>query len=108
MSYTSVVHCLGWSVLLLAALMIFPALTAMLEGTPQLAWTFGASAVLSGFFGGGFALATRQSGGNFGKREAFMFLVLVWLVLAFLELSHFIFRAFPSIPSMPILNLFRA
>lgn len=98
MSYTSVVHCLGWSVLLLAALMIFPALTAMFEGTPHLAWTFGASAVLSGFFGGGFALATRQSGGEFGKREAFMFLVLVWLVLAFFGAIPLHFSGIPLHP----------
>ena len=82
MSYTSVFHCLGWTVVLLAALMILPALTAMLDGNTALAWTFAASAVLSGFFGAGFAMATRRGAGQFGKREAFMFLVLVWLVLA--------------------------
>ena len=98
MSYTSVVHCLGWSVLLLAGLMIFPALTAMFEGSTQLAWTFGASGVLSGFFGGGFALATRQNGGDFGKREAFMFLVLVWLVLAFFGAIPLYFSGIPLHP----------
>ena len=83
MSFSSVVHCLGWTVVLLAALMILPALTAVLDGNTQLAWTFAASAVLSGFFGAGLALATRRDTIQFGKHEAFMFLVLVWLVLAF-------------------------
>ncbi len=99
MSYTSVVHCLGWAVMLLAALMILPALTALLDGDTALAWTFLASAVLSGFCGAGFALATWHGVANFGKREGFMFLVLIWLVLA-------LFGAIPlhysGLPGRPI------
>ena len=36
--------------------------------------------ILTGFFGTSFTLATRRAGGQFGKREGFLFLVLVWLV----------------------------
>ena len=105
MSYTSVVHCLGWAVVLLAALMILPALTAMLDGNTALAWTFAASAVLSGFFGAGFAMATRREAGQFGKREGFMFLVLVWLVLA---LFGAIPLHFSGLPGRPIDAFFEA
>ncbi|MBT3534822.1 MAG: potassium transporter, partial [Rhodospirillaceae bacterium] len=98
MSITSVVHCLGWTVGLLAALMILPALTAMLDGDTRLAWTFAASAVLCGFFGAGLALATWQDEGQFGKHEAFMFLVLVWLVLAFFGAIPLHFSGMPREP----------
>jgi trk system potassium uptake protein TrkH len=98
MSITSVVHCLGWTVVLLAALMILPALTAMLDGDSNLAWTFAASAVLTGFSGAGFALATRRERMQFGKREAFMFLVLVWLVLAFFGAVPLHFSGLPRQP----------
>lgn len=82
MSISSVIHCLGWAIALLAGLMVLPAMTALFENNLHLAWTFAASAVLSGFFGAGFALATRRENLVFGKREAFMFLVLVWIVLS--------------------------
>ncbi len=105
MSFTSVVHCLGWTVVLLAALMILPALTAMLDGDAGLAWTFAASAVLSGFFGAGFAIATWRDEIHFGKREAFMFLVLVWLVLAFFGAVPL---HFSGVPRQPIDAFFEA
>ena len=57
MSYTSVFHCLGWTLVLLASLMILPAMTALLDGNTSLAWTFAASAILTGFCGAAFALA---------------------------------------------------
>ena len=105
MSYTSVVHCLGWAVMSLAALMILPALTALLDGDTALAWTFMASAVLSGFCGGGFALATWHGVEDFGKREGFMFLVLIWLVLA---LFGAIPLHFSGLPGRPIDAFFEA
>ncbi|MDA1101210.1 MAG: hypothetical protein O2967_19765 [Proteobacteria bacterium] len=98
MSYTSVFHCLGWAVVLLAALMILPALTAMLDGNTALAWTFAASAVLSGFFGAGFAMATQRDIWQFGKREGFMFLVLIWLVLALFGAIPLHFSGYPGRP----------
>ncbi|MDP7547380.1 MAG: potassium transporter TrkG, partial [Alphaproteobacteria bacterium] len=98
MSYTSVFHCLGWAVVLLAALMILPALTAMLDGNTALAWTFAASAVLSGFFGAGFAMSTKLEAGQFGKREGFMFLVLIWLVLSLFSAIPLHFSGFPGRP----------
>ena len=98
MSYTSVFHCLGWAVVLLAALMILPALTAMLDGNTALAWTFAASAVLSGFFGVGFAMATTLEPGEFGKRESFMFMVLIWLVLALFSAVPLHFSGFSGHP----------
>ncbi len=98
MSFTSVFHCLGWSVVLLAALMLLPALTALLDGDTALAWTFAASAVLSGFFGASFALATWRAAGNFGKREGFMFLVLIWLVLALFAAVPLHFSGLPGRP----------
>ena len=98
MSYTNVFHCLGWAVVLIAVLMILPALTAMLDGDTALAWTFAASAVLSGFFGAGFALATRDGAGGFGRREGFMFLVLIWLVLALFGAIPFHFSGYPGRP----------
>ncbi|MBT7159656.1 MAG: TrkH family potassium uptake protein [Rhodospirillaceae bacterium] len=105
MSYTSVVHCLGWAVMLLAALMILPALTALLDGDTALAWTFLASSVLSGFCGAGFALSTWHGVGDFGKREGFMFLVLIWLVLA---LFGAIPLHFSGLPGRPIDAFFEA
>ncbi len=105
MSYTSVFHCLGWAIVLLAALMILPALTAMLDGNTALAWTFAASAVLSGFFGAGFAMTTKRQAAQFGKREGFMFLVLVWLVLA---LFGAIPLHFSGLPGRPIDAFFEA
>ncbi|MDP6691515.1 MAG: potassium transporter TrkG [Alphaproteobacteria bacterium] len=105
MSYTSVFHCLGWAVVLLAALMLLPALTALLDGDAALAWTFAASAVLCGFFGAGFALATWHAAGDFGKREGFMFLVLVWLVLA---LFGAVPLHFSGLPGRPIDAFFEA
>ncbi len=98
MSYTSVVHCLGWAVISLAALMILPALTALLDGDTALAWTFMASAVLSGFCGAGFALATWHGVEDFGKREGFMFLVLIWLVLALFGAIPLHFSGLPGLP----------
>lgn len=105
MSYTSVFHCVGWTVVLLAALMILPALTAMLDGNTSLAWTFTASAVLSGFFGAGFAMATKRGADRFGKREGFMFLCLIWLVLA---LFGAIPLHFSGLPGRPIDAFFEA
>ena len=105
MSYTSVFHCVGWTVVLLATLMVLPALTAMLDGNTALAWTFAASAVLTGFFGAGFAMATRHGTGQFGKREGFMFLVLIWLVLA---LFGAIPLHFSGLPGRPIDAFFEA
>ena len=105
MSYTSVFHCLGWAVLLLASLMVLPAMTALLDGNTALAWTFAASAILSGFCGAGFAIATWRGAGDFGKREGCMFLVLVWIVLA-------LFGALPlhfsGLPGRPIDAFFEA
>jgi len=98
MSFSSVFHCLGWAVVLLAALMLLPALTAMLDGNTSLAWTFAASAVLSGFFGAGFAMITRLEAGQFGKREGFMFLVLIWLVLAVFSAVPLHFSGFAGRP----------
>ncbi|MEE1556806.1 MAG: potassium transporter TrkG, partial [Alphaproteobacteria bacterium] len=89
----------------LAALMILPALTALLDGDTALAWTFMASAVLSGFCGGGFALATWHGVEDFGKREGFMFLVLIWLVLA---LFGAIPLHFSGLPGRPIDAFFEA
>ena len=98
MSFTSVIHCLGWSIVLLAALMLLPAMTAIFEGNTHLAWTFAASSVLSGFFGAGFALSTWRTSAEFGKREAFMFLVLVWIVLAFFGAMPLHFSGIPRHP----------
>ena len=106
MSYTSVFHCVGWTVVLLATLMVLPALTAMLDGNTALAWTFAASAVLSGFFGAGFAMATRRGTDQFGKREGFMFLVLIWLVLALFSAIPLHFPACPGALSMHFSRLF--
>ena len=105
MSYTSVFHCLGWTLVLLASLMILPAMTALLDGNTSLAWTFAASAILTGFCGAAFAIATWRGAERFGKREGFMFLVLVWIVLA-------LFGALPlhfsGLPGRPIDAFFEA
>ena len=98
MSFTSVIHCLGWCIVLLAALMLLPAMTAMFEENTHLAWTFAASSVLTGFFGAGFALSTWRASTDFGKREAFMFLVLVWIVLAFFGAIPLHFSGIPRHP----------
>lgn len=98
MSYTSVVNCLGWSIIMLAGLMVFPAMAAIFEGNSHLAWTFSASAILTGFFGASFTLATRRAGGQFGKREGFLFLVLVWLVLGFFGAIPLHFSGIPRAP----------
>lgn len=82
MSYRIVLYALGWSIACLALAMLLPALAASFEGDGDLAWSFGASAVLTGFFGGALLAATSGSGETMDKRESYLFVVLVWIVLA--------------------------
>ena len=81
---------------MLAALMALPALTALLNGDPGLAWTFAAAAVLSAFFGVGVALATRRSRLRFEKREGFLFVILIWITLALFGALPLHFAGFPG------------
>ena len=96
MSFSSVFHCLGWAIVLLAALMTLPALAALLNGDGGLAWTFAAAAVLSAFFGIGIALATRRTSLRFEKREGFLFAVLIWVVLALFGALPLHFAGYPG------------
>ena len=82
MSYRIVLYALGWSIVCLALAMLLPSLLAWVEGDNELAWSFGASAVLTGFFGGALLAATGGSGEIMDKRESYLFVVLVWVVLA--------------------------
>ncbi len=82
MSYRIVLYALGWSIACLALAMLLPALAAWVEGDNDLAWSFGASAVLTGFFGGALLAVTSGSGETMDKRESYLFVVLVWIVLA--------------------------
>lgn len=82
MSYRIVLYALGWSIVCLALAMLLPSLTAWVEGDADLAWSFGASAVLTGFFGGALLAVTSGSGETMDKRESYLFVVLVWVVLA--------------------------
>ena len=84
MSVASVFHALGWIVAVFGVLMLLPGLLALLEGDHRHAWTFTASAGLTGFIGGALISATRGAGSQFGRRESYLFLCLVWLLLSLL------------------------
>lgn len=82
MNFKSVVHCLGWSLIPMAAAMLLPAMAAAFAGDGSGALSFTASAVLTGFFSGALVLSTRGMVEGFKKKEAFLFVVAIWPLLA--------------------------
>lgn len=82
MSFAAVAFGLSWLLLAEAGLMLLTAAVSLAIGEPDVALACLAAAVLSGFTGGGLALATRDIGHGFGKYEAYLLTVLAWPTLA--------------------------
>ncbi len=98
MSFASIFRLLGWVLAAFGAAMVLPAALALVAGDGDLVWTFVASAGLTGFVGIGLAAATRGGRGEFGRREALVFAVLVWFVLAGFGAVPLYFADFPAAP----------
>ena len=101
MKLLSVLNILGWTLLLFSGAMAGTAVGGIAFGEVLQGWKFLQSAALVGFFAGCMVLSTRGRAGEFGKHESYVFVVLVWPLLAvagampiYLTTPHFGF--FPS------------
>lgn len=105
MSFAAVFQALGWLIGGFALVMLAPAVLALATGDGELAWSFAASAGLTGFVAGALLAATQGAAGRFGKRESYLFLCLLWLVLSGLGALPLYFA---ELPGGPIGALFEA
>ena len=83
MSYATIFAAVGWGLLLLAGAMLVPTAVALGFEEYRQALTFLVAAALTSFVGGGLAIATRGNMQEVSKREGFLLVVLLWLLLPF-------------------------
>ncbi len=96
MRIRSVFNCLGWTLLILTIAMGINSFAGIIFGEFGEAWIFIQSTALTGFVGGALVLSTRGEGAAFGRQESYVFVVLVWPVLALLSALP-LFLAEPSL-----------
>ena len=81
MSYATIFAAVGYALVLMAGAMVVPAVVALGFQEYGQALTFFVAAALTSFMGGGLAIATRGAAQDASKREGFLLVVLLWLLL---------------------------
>ncbi len=81
MSYSTVLHALGWLLLLLAAAVSLPLVTAVYNGESQSILGFGLALFLAGFSGGALIMAFRDVSHRPSKFDLLTLVVIAWLAI---------------------------
>jgi trk system potassium uptake protein TrkH len=88
---------LGWSLVCISGLMVFPILFALVASQFFVASSFLMSAIITMFLGGGLVFATRSETQSLGRRETFLTATLIWTVVPFFAgLPFYLSDAIPS------------
>lgn len=81
MSYSTVLHALGWLLLLLAVAILLPWLTALYNGESQSVIAFTLSLLCAGFVGGALVMAFRDVKQQPSKHDLLTLVVVGWLAI---------------------------
>jgi len=81
MNYSTILHALGWLLLLLAGAMLVPWVVAFYVGEPTALSAFSLAVLLTGFGGGALVMAFRDVIRRTSKSDLFLLVIGAWLVV---------------------------
>lgn len=98
MTYSTILHALGWLLLLLAGAMLLPWIVALYAGEPDAFSAFSLGVLLTGFGGGALIMAFRDVVRRTSKIDLFLLVVGAWvLVPLFAALPLYVSGALPTL-----------
>ena len=98
MTYSTVLHALGWLILLVAGAAVLPWMTALFANEPEAFAAFSLTLVLAGFSGGALVMAFRDVRQRTSKTDLFLLVAGGWLLVpAFGAIPFFAIGTLPSL-----------